>query len=49
MALLPLRIAGGDFALERATDLAETVLRSTAVVDYLAEASDASLTSGGRL
>lgn len=39
----------GDFALERATDLAETVLRSTAVVEHPAEASDAAVTSGGRL
>jgi hypothetical protein len=41
-------LEGGDFALERATDLAETVLRSTAVVEQVAEASDASVTSGGR-
>jgi hypothetical protein len=41
-------LEGGHFALERATDLAETVLRSTAVVEQLAEAADASVTSGGR-
>lgn len=41
-------LEGGDFALERATDLAETVLRSTAVVDHPDVASDASATSGGR-
>jgi hypothetical protein len=39
---------GGEFALERATDLAETVLRATAVVEPPAEASGAFGTSGGR-
>ena len=41
-------LEGGDFALERATDLAETVLRSPAVDEHPAEASDASVTSGRR-
>ena len=41
-------LEGGDFALERATDLAEAVLRSTAVVEQVSEASDTSVPSGGR-
>jgi hypothetical protein len=41
-------LEGGAFALERATDLAETVLRSTAVAEHSAETADAAVTSGGR-
>ncbi len=41
-------LEGGDFALERATDLAETVLCSTPVVEYPVQVTDAAVTSGGR-
>ena len=41
-------LEGGDFALERATDLAETVLGSTAEVEHPEQGTDAAVTSGGR-
>jgi hypothetical protein len=41
-------LEGGEFALERATDLAEAVLRSTTVVEHPEQGTDAAVTSGGR-